>query len=145
MKSLFAGFYHEHTRLDRDDYIEVDYDKIKKYEEAINVRNVLRNYLRCDEFDKTLRRSRRKGCKKVGKYDGNSIMHYPLSRIAQDIDQNDQYFDRVFNILTLKDAAHALCKGGRCEPGQRNGLSSGDISDISTLYKSTCSKLRNSH
>ena len=128
--------------MDRDDYIEVDYDEIKTYEigKNINRKSILENYKRCDKT----RGGKKKGCKKVGKYDGNSIMHYPLSRKAQDINDNGEYFDRIFKILKLKDEAHALCKGGRCEPGQRNGLSSGDISDISTLYKSTCSKLRSS-
>ena len=131
--------------MDRDDYIEVDYDEIEKYEKGtknrpINRRRILANYKKCNET----RGGKKKGCKKVGKYDGNSIMHYPLSRIAQDIDDNGEYFNTTFKILTLRDKAHALCKGGRCEPGQRNGLSSGDISDISTLYKSTCSKLRSS-
>ena len=33
-------------------------------------------------------------------------------------------------VFTLKASANALCEGGRCNPGQRNGLKCTDITDI---------------
>ena len=40
--------------------------------------------------------------------------------------------------FTLKSSANALCEGGRCNPGQRNGLKCTDITCILTLYGTTC-------
>ena len=65
-------------------------------------------------------------------------MHYHPVLTAQII-ENGTYVDKTFRVFTMKDTAHALCEGGQCRPGQRNGLSPGDISDIATLYKTSCS------
>ena len=67
-------------------------------------------------------------------------MHYPPSLTAQVIEDGN-YVDKTFTVLSLNERAHSLCKDGRCKPGQRNGLSPNDITDIATLYQTTCSKL----
>ena len=43
-------------------------------------------------------------------------------------------------VFTLKASAHALCTEGQCNLGQRNGLSHNDITDIASLYGTTCVK-----
>merc|ERR1719400_2156533 len=51
---------------------------------------------------------------------------------------NGQTVDKNFTIYTLKPSAHKLCEGGKCNPGQRDGLSRTDITDIKSLYRTTC-------
>ena len=134
----FVGFYHEVTRLDRDDFVDIDFEEIKQFEIAKYHRitnRQRRQYIRCDQT----KIAESKGCRPIGVYDGNSIMHYPPTRTAQ-VRENGSLVDKTFRVLTLKPEAHALCKDGRCNPGQRNGLSSNDVSDIATLYKTTCGK-----
>ena len=134
----FLGFYHEATRQDRDNFVNIDFEEIKRFEKAIygNITNKeRRNYIRCDQT----KIAKSKGCQSIGAYDGNSIMHYPPTRTVQVI-ENGSYVNKTFRVLTLKPEAHALCKGGRCNPGQRNGLSVNDVSDIATLYNTFCGK-----
>ena len=136
--NFFVGFYHEVTRLDRDDFVDIDFEGIKQFEIAKYHRitnKQRRQYIRCDQT----KIADRKGCQPIGTYDGNSIMHYPPTRTTQ-VRENGALVDKTFRVLTLKPEAHALCKDGRCNPGQRNGLSVNDISDIATLYKTTCGK-----
>ena len=66
-------------------------------------------------------------------------MHYPPSLTTQVIEDGG-YADKTFTVLNLNEKAHALCKDGRCNPGQRNGLSPNDVADIASLYKTTCGK-----
>ena len=81
---------------------------------------------------------KKKGCQQIGEnYDGDSIMNYPPVRTVQII-ENGQYVDKNFTLFTLKPEAHALCKNGRCNPGQRDGLSLNDIKEIQILYGTTC-------
>ena len=54
--------------------------------------------------------------------------------------ENGKLEEKNFTAFTLKESAHALCENGRCNPGQRDGLSRRDITDIETLYRTTCSK-----
>jgi len=60
------GFFHEHTRSDRDKYMTVNWDNIKKYEKETG-RTWKHNFLKCTD----------RGCNdlNVG-YDYESIMHY---------------------------------------------------------------------
>ena len=53
---------------------------------------------------------------------------------------NGQIVDKTFTVLTLKAVAHDLCENGQCHPGQRDRLSRSDVTDIATLYKTTCGK-----
>ena len=62
---MFLGYEHEHTRTDRDLYINVIYDNIKK--------NYTYNFDKC------------KTCDTLGTpYDFESIMHYPDDAFAVD-------------------------------------------------------------
>ena len=124
-------------RLDRDDYVDIHYDAMKQYEIALygRVKNKInKEYLRCDQH----KIGKQKGCQEIGAhYDGNSILNYPPEVKAQVI-ENGKYVDKYFTLFTLKPEAHALCKGGVCNPGQRDGLSLNDIKEIQILYGTTC-------
>ena len=134
---IALGFFHEIMRLDRDSYVDVNFTAIQEYEKALNLPNGTKQnqYLRCDQH----RVGTKMGCQAIGNYDANSILHYPPTLTAQVI-ENGQLVDKTFTVFTLKQSAHGLCEGGRCNPGQRNGLSRTDITDIQTLYATTCSK-----
>ena len=134
----FIGFYHEVTRLDRDDFVDIDFEEIKQFEIAKyhSIKNeTRRQYIRCDQTET----AENKGCRPIGAYDGNSIMHYPPTLTTQ-VRENGALVYKTFRVLTLKQEAHELCKHGRCNPGQRDGLSVNDVTDIATLYKTTCGK-----
>ena len=53
---------------------------------------------------------------------------------------NGKTESKNFTVYTLKESAHRLCEGGICHPGQRDGLSRTDITDIKALYGTTCGK-----
>ena len=124
-------------RLDRDDFVDIDYDAMKNYEIAKyhRVKNKInKQYLRCDQH----KIGKVRGCQKIGDhYDGDSIMNYNPVQTVQ-TEENGQYVDKNFTLFTLKPEAHALCKNGRCKPGQRDGLSLNDIKEIQILYGTTC-------
>ena len=126
------------TRLDRDRFIDIDFEAIKQFEIAIFGRVTNRQkkqYTKCDQT----KIAERKGCQPIGVYDANSIMHYP-TELTTKVIENGSYVDKTFTFMTLKQEAHDLCEDGRCTPGQRNGLSANDISDIASLYQTTCGK-----
>ena len=104
--------------MDRDEYIEVDYDAIRQVEEEDNLKTgYYRNqFMKCN-LTKT---GKKFGCKKIGHYDGNSILHY--KNIFGD--QSPR------TIFTTKK-----CINGECDYGQRRELSPGDVRDIEDLYK----------
>ena len=81
-----------------------------------------------------------KGCRKIGNYDGDSIMHYPTTLTMQVKNFKDHWEDKEITVLTLNEKAHRLCENGRCSPGQREGLSVNDVSDIAFLYNTSCGK-----
>ena len=120
-------------RLDRDSFVDIDHNAIEDYEKAVNLR-VQDQYLRCDQHGI----GRKRACRKIGNFDGSSILMYPPTLTAP-VYENGQTVNKQFTFFTLKKSAHELC-GGQCEPGQRNGLSPTDITDIASLYKTTCSK-----
>ena len=127
-------------RLDRDTYVDVDFDAIKEYEIALYGRvtnRMKKQNLRCDQH--TIGKDR--GCQTIlrSKFDGDSIMMYPPTLTAPVL-VNGQTVDKNFTIYTLKASAHKLCEGGKCHPGQRDGLSPTDITDIKALYGTTCRK-----
>ena len=128
---MISGFYHEITNLNRDEYVDIDFDAITKYEKAsfLPVNRTRRRYDRCDQT----RLGKEYGCRQVGAYDANSILHHPPTLTS--------YYDNTsFTVFTLKPSANALCENGKCTPGQRDGLSKGDISKIATLYRTSCGK-----
>ena len=136
---IYIGFFHEIMRLDRDDFVDIDYETMKEYEIAKYGRvnnKINRQFLRCDQH----KIGKAKGCQKIGDhYDGDSIMTLHPSQSVQVI-ENGQYVDKYFTFFTLKPEAHTLCKEGRCNPGQRDGLSINDINDIKILYGTSCGK-----
>ena len=125
-------------RLDRDTYVDIDYQAMERYEIAKygSVRNVTKNqYLRCDQH----KIGKNRGCQKIGEFDGDSILMYPPTLTAPVL-VNGKTEDKHFPVYTLKAAAHDLCENGKCHPGQRDRLSRSDVTDIATLYKTTCGK-----
>ncbi|XP_014300074.2 dorsal-ventral patterning protein tolloid-like [Microplitis demolitor] len=98
------GFYHEHNRPDRDDYVEINYGIIDKGSEynykKVSARNV-----------DTLNQS----------YDYFSIMHYPSLAIVNNA-----------NIKTI--IPKIKIDGRIPHIGQRIALSTGDITAAKTLY-----------
>ena len=129
------------TRLNRNDYVDIDFQAIKEYEIKVygSITNTTkRQYIRCDQT----KIARKKGCQRIGVYDGNSVLHYPPTLKTQVIEDGN-YVNKHFRVFSLKDEAHALCSGGRCTPGQRRGLSKNDIADIKALYGTSCSRSKN--
>ena len=122
---LIIGFFHEHTRSDRRKFIEVDFDKIYKYEKSWYHRitnRTARNYFKCNETKIGLNY----GCKFHNPYDLGSISHYPANIL-----------DTNFAVIKVKNGS---CKNGRnCKIGQRVGLSKVDVLDIASLYN--CGKV----
>ena len=50
--TFFVGFYHEEVRLDRDNFVDIDFEAIKEYEIAKygQITNKMRKqFIRCDE------------------------------------------------------------------------------------------------
>ncbi|XP_057332106.1 protein tolkin-like [Microplitis mediator] len=98
------GFFHEHNRPDRDDYIEIYYAVIEKGDEInfkkLNARTV-----------DTLKQP----------YDYLSIMHYPPVGVTND--------GNIHVIVPKKQV-----NGRTPEIGQREGISRGDIAATNLLY-----------
>lgn len=108
-----VGFYHEHQRSDRDNYIEVDYN------------NVISTF----DFEKLSARDTRNATD----YDPGSIMHYPARVTNPNLIRNPQ-----IDTIRLKagfDYAAIL--------GQRGSLSLKDIEGVNKLYaKSNMNKIK---
>lgn len=98
------GFYHEHQRPDRDNYISVNTGNIKNNNDFLKL-NASIVYM-------------------IGEYDYSSIMHYPR-RISNKNLVNDTNKDTIEPIKTLP--LETLL-------GQRGALSSADVLGINTLY-----------
>ena len=73
------GFFHEHVRADRDDYIEIKWDKIKKMTEDEQYQYALQK----DSISYGL------------PYDGGSIMHYPSSH-GTDFESLVNFFSNMY-------------------------------------------------
>jgi hypothetical protein len=105
------GFWHEQSRCDRNTYVSILYENIESGQ-AHNFAKQCTNGL------------------KIGKYDLNSIMHYPYYAFA--IDQTSCLSGDLTKCTILP-------KNG-VDPrriGQRNGLSRGDINGFLVRYRST--------
>ena len=62
----------------------------------------------------------------LGRYDPSSILHYPKNPLG----------NKTIVVIKLKDKAKLLCGGDKnCNIGQREGLSTIDIDDLTSLYK----------
>lgn len=99
------GFWHEHTRLDRDEHVDIFYKSIQQAQDY--------NFdkLKPEEVDS------------LGEpYDYASIMHY-----ARDTFSRAMYLDTILPKSTVG--------GRRPEIGQRVQLSPGDISQTKKLYR----------
>ena len=116
-----TGFFHEHTRTDRSNFISVDFNAIYDYEKSWYHRitnYTARNYFKCNET----RIGKLFGCKYYNSYDLGSISHYPPNIIGTN-----------FTVISVKNSS---CKNGEdCNIGQRIGLSEKDVLDIASLYK----------
>ena len=118
-KISLIGFLHEQNRNDRDDYIEIDYDAIEEIEQEHYLRSgSLRHQFKKCNLTKI---GKRWGCKRINKYDLESILHYSNTYL-------DTLAPKIFK-------AKVKCDGIECNYGQRNGLSPLDVSDIEELYK----------
>ena len=117
------------------------YDQIAKQYGASSDKKT-KNFVRCDRnYTSDKGPVITKGCQKVGKYDGDSIMHYKTTLKVQVFDGNTKRWElEDLTVLTLNEKAHSLCENGRCSPGQRERLSKNDILDIAHLYKTSCGK-----
>lgn len=127
----------------------MNYDHIAIYENQVHglVKNKARKeFVRCDKnyttYNSLLQKNEviTKGCRKVGNYDGDSIMHYPTTLKMQVKNVNGYWEDKEITVLTLNEKAHRLCENGRCSPGQREGLSVNDVLDIASLYNTSCGR-----
>uniref|UniRef100_A0AC35U840 Metalloendopeptidase n=1 Tax=Rhabditophanes sp. KR3021 TaxID=114890 RepID=A0AC35U840_9BILA len=105
------GYWHEHTREDRDSFVDIFYSSIKKAQEY--------------NFDK----SKPGEINSLGEtYDYSSIMHYAKNTFSKSV-----YLD---TILPKKQESNE-----HPEIGQRRFLSPGDISQTNKLYNcGNCSK-----
>ena len=129
-KSYFTnyiiGFYHEATRLDRDEYIEINFDAIKAYEISYygySNNQTQKEFVRCD----LTKRFKTLGCQIINRYDVESILHYPAQLI-------DEANNKTFTVITVKNKTKLMCGEEGCNVGQRNGLSVLDVDTISKLY-----------
>lgn len=101
-----VGFWHEHTRPDREAFVIIVKDNIKKGEEH--------NFLQLSSTEINSRKE---------PYDYGSIMHYGKSTFAKEINK--------VTILPLKNPRTELIP----EIGQRQQLSAGDIRQTSKMYQ----------
>ena len=108
----FLGFYHEHTRPDRAQYITIDWDEIERVE---------REDFLFGRFRKKKQYEPCYNCRTFGAYDYNSIMHYPVYLGTKN--------------RTIIKVQNGSCDDSTCNIGQRKELSELDVVDIQRLYK----------
>lgn len=99
-----AGFYHEHTRTDRDNYVKIHMDRIEKYRES--------------NFKKYIDRGR--NGEDLGPYDYYSIMHY-----------SSMAFSKNGTITIDIKSPPGI---GNEPIGQRDSFSTLDIKNINNIY-----------
>ena len=138
---LISGFWHEHERYDRDNYVKINFENIQE-EEKINFQKREEEY--CETFEKDV-------ISKIP-YDYCSLMHYGKYAAAHKINlakamschQNVStcYLSDVAEptIEPLKSMKELECKN----IGQHEGLSKLDLQKINLLYncKKKCSNER---
>ena len=104
----FSGFYHEHSRADRDKFITVNTSAIKEVEAEDFLFRQEKNYKKCTN------------CQSFGPYHLQSLMHYPMYLGSKNR-----------TVITVKEG---VCEGSNCRIGQRDGLSPLDVVDIHRFY-----------
>ena len=113
----FAGFIHEHSRSDRDQYIKVIENDILSRHGFLQ-----KNYQTCNVGAK---------CKILGAYDFGSIMHYYHI-------QKSRTTGEMVEVLKTKRKIDSDQELKRM--GQRKGLSNLDVEKIHKLYN--CGKFK---
>ena len=118
MSCSILGFAHEQGRTDRNQFIEVNFEAIAKFETDEGWPNATwqKQFMLCNET----RFGEKYGCKTLNKYDFSSISHYPNV-----IGENNP---RII-IVNKTD-----CGIEGCNFGQRQSLSPLDVADIEKLY-----------
>ena len=106
---LILGMFHEHSRPDRTDYVEIMWEELKQVEREDNILLLEKNYKICNN------------CIALGEYDFSSIMHYPSIRGSK-------------NRTVIKPRPDVCLDEEFCQMGQRKGLSMGDVEKIQEMY-----------
>lgn len=114
-----AGFYHEQSRDDRDDFITVNINNVKS-----------KNRHNFKKYNQRWWHWFFPEGKNIGKYDYGSIMHYGEYAFSIDTKRSDP------NKRTI------VPKKKGVTIGQRLGLSTGDIATVNKVYKSCAKKSR---
>lgn len=104
------GFYHEHQRPDRDNFVRINYSNVKRNADF-------------EKLSPTIVRT-------IGDYDYGSIQHYPRRIINENLVVNTK-IDTIEPLQSL-DFETIL--------GQRGALSSKDVTAINTLYTKKSAK-----
>ena len=128
----FLEILHEHSRIDRDDYVDISWKNITKAAEEDQLprwkkARMIRNYNKCD--------TTKHGCKSIeSKYDFSSILHYKPTMTTVNGNR--------FTVITPKGNA---CANKMCDMGQRKQLSPLDIQDINDHYDCVPKGKKNMH
>ena len=99
------GLFHEHTRLDRDNYVQILWDNVE------------------DKYENNFKLYPHDNSTKHIQYDFESVMHYPLDAFAK---KRGLKTIVVKNTVTLPDCMQRI--------GQRSSLSYKDQLRINTMY-----------
>ena len=104
---LAVGFWHEHTRPDRDSYV-----------------SIIKPFVENNAFDKFVKRKRLEVDHQADSYDYGSIMHPPRD-----------YFSIIPGVPTIEvNNLTAFSDQGTPNIGQRGNLSRGDITQANRMY-----------
>ena len=104
------GIFHQHSRPDRDAFIEINATEIDRVQREDNIfrDTYMKQYATCEN------------CQILGEYDISSIMHYGALLGSQN--------------RTVIVPKPGVCDPPNCNMGQRSTLSIGDIDVIQRLY-----------
>ena len=105
---FLSGFFHEHSRPDRNQFITVNESAIELVEAEDFLFHQKKHYEIC------------RNCESIGPYDLHSLMHYPAYLGTKNR-----------TVITIKSG---VCRGSKCRIGQREGLSPLDVEDIQQFY-----------